>query len=151
MDCRVPVRSRHKLLGDSVPVYLHFWGHSRSLAHVGEVVCNLGLMPLTTFVALLLPHLPPASPVICASHSQEKPILQKHTSSKGARTALTQSEIDLAQAEKEVGLSQVKSGLGNETVGLAILILLARMGGEINMAHLEGAGWHPFRAGLGAP
>jgi len=60
---------------------------------------------------------------------------------------LTQSEIDLAQAEKEVGLSQVRSGLGNETVGLAMLILLSRMGGEINMAHLEVQDWYPFTLG----
>lgn len=45
-------------LGDSVPVNPYFWRHGRSLAHVGEAVCNLGLMPLRTFVTLLVPHLP---------------------------------------------------------------------------------------------
>lgn len=86
--------------------------------------------------------------VIYASCSQEKPALQKHTGSKGTQTALTQSKTDLAQAEKEVGPGRSKSRLGDETVGLARLVPLARLAGEFISPTWEGV--HAPR-GVGHP
>lgn len=57
--CRVPVRSRHKLLGDRASLFcLYLWGLSRS--HGCEAVCALGLMP-GAYVHCCCPC-PPASP-----------------------------------------------------------------------------------------
>lgn len=64
---------------------------------------------------------------------------------------MTQSETDLAQAEKEVvpgsiAFPKSKSRMGDKTVGWTMLIPLARLAGEISIAHLgsaDQASWHP--------
>lgn len=111
--CRVPVRSRHKLLGDRASLCGSIYGGSVGPTAVKLCVpwdLCLGLM--LTVAAPALPLLPRLSwwSVISASHSQEKPTLPRHTNSQGTSIALIHSEVDLAQTEKEV--AQAVHGFG---------------------------------------
>lgn len=113
--CRVPVRSRHKLLGDRASLCGSIYGGSAGPTAVKLCVpwdLCLGLM--FTVAASALPPLPRLSwwSVISASHSQEKPTLPRHTNSQGTSTALIHSlsKVELAQTEKEV--AQAVHGFG---------------------------------------